>query len=209
MYRRSLLLWVICLGLTAGLLIVCGYDDDEPTTTSMISPATTTSAQLSVPTELSEEGGAAMSFMLTSSAFANGEAIPRQFSCDGKDVSPPLEWRNVPQGTRSFSLICDDPDAPRGTWVHWMLYNLSADRLSLPENASAALPESALHGKNSWGRSDYGGPCPPSGTHRYFFKLYALDTMLDLKAGASKDQLLHAMGGHILAQAELMGVYKR
>lgn len=150
-----------------------------------------------------------MSFMLTSSAFANGEAIPRQFSCDGEDISPPSAWANPPEGTESFAIICDDPDCPGRTWDHWIVYDIPSDVLTLPENNSMKLPQGALNGKNSWGGSDYGGPCPPSGTHRYFFKLYALDTMLNLKAGASKDQLLHAMEGHILGQAELMGVYKR
>jgi len=152
-----------------------------------------------------------MPFELTSTAFAHGESIPRKYTCDGEDISPPLLWGDPPQGTQSFALIADDPDAPMGTWVHWVLYNLSAESRALPEAVppDADLPDGSRHGQNSWGRLGYGGPCPPSGTHRYFFKLYALDRVLDLAAGASKEQLLQAMEGHILAQTELMGLYTR
>ena len=152
-----------------------------------------------------------MAFELTSTAFAPGEPIPPKYTCDGQDISPPLQWSDPPQGTQNLALICDDPDAPVGTWVHWVLYNLPAQARSLPEAvpSQAELSDGSRHGKNGWGRLDYGGPCPPSGTHRYFFKLYALDTVLDLEAGADKKQVLQAMEGHILAQAELMGVYSR
>ncbi len=152
-----------------------------------------------------------MSFVLMSSAFAQGESIPRKYTCDGDDISPPLQWEGSPQDTQSFALIADDPDAPMGTWVHWVLYNLPAGARALSEAipSDAELPDGSRHGQNSWQRLGYGGPCPPSGTHRYFFKLYALDTMLDLAAGASKERLLQAMEGHILAQTELMGVYSR
>jgi Raf kinase inhibitor-like YbhB/YbcL family protein len=148
---------------------------------------------------------------LTSTAFAPGEPIPRKYACDGEDISPPLQWSDPPQGTQSFALIADDPDAPVGTWVHWVLYNLPAETGLLPEAIppDADLSDGSQHGKNSWRRLGYGGPCPPSGTHRYFFKLYALDTVLDLAAGASKKQVLQAMEGHILAQTELMGIYTR
>jgi len=144
-------------------------------------------------------------------AFAAGEPIPRKYTCDGDDISPPLRWNNAPKNTRTFALIADDPDAPIGTWVHWVLYNLAGETHALPEAIppDADLPDGSRHGKNSWGRLGYGGPCPPGGTHRYFFKLYALDTMLDLAPGASKEQLLQAMEGRILAQAELMGLYTR
>jgi Raf kinase inhibitor-like YbhB/YbcL family protein len=152
-----------------------------------------------------------MPFELTSTAFAPAEPIPQKYTCDGQDVSPPLQWSDPPQGTQSLALICDDPDAPIGTWVHWVLYNLPAESRSLPEAvpSDADLSDGSRHGNNSWRRPGYGGPCPPGGTHRYFFKLYALDTVLDLKAGAGKKQALQAMEGHILAQAELMGVYSR
>lgn len=152
-----------------------------------------------------------MTFQMTSAAFAQGGVIPRQYTCDGQDISPPLQWAEPPTGRRSFALIGDDPDAPAGTWVHWVLYNLPASARSLPEAlpATAELPDGSRHGQNSWRRLDYGGPCPPSGTHRYFFRLYALNSVLDIKSGANKQQLLKAMEGHILGQAELMGMYSR
>jgi hypothetical protein len=148
-----------------------------------------------------------MTFTLISSAFAQGQPIPRKYTCDGEDISPPLRWNDPPDGTQSFALIADDPDAPVGTWVHWVLYNLPANGRDLPERAG--LPPGSQEGRNSWKRLGYGGPCPPSGTHRYFFKLYALNTKLNLAAGADKPQLLRAMAGHILTQAETMGVYSR
>ena len=152
-----------------------------------------------------------MAFELTSTAFANGDPIPMKYSCDDQDISPPLQWKDPPEGTRSFALICDDPDAPVGTWVHWVLYNLTGSTLSLPEavRSDADLPDDGRHGQNSWGRPGYGGPCPPGGTHRYFFKLYALDAEIDLAAGASKEELLRAMEAHVLASTETMGVYSR
>jgi len=152
-----------------------------------------------------------MAFELTSAAFKQGEAIPRQYSCDGQDISPPLAWGDPPQGTQSFALIMDDPDAPAGVWVHWVLYNLPAGSRGLPEAlpTDAQLADGSRQGKNSGGRLGYGGPCPPRGTHRYFFKLYALDKVLDLAPGATKEQLLKAIEGHILAQTELMGKYTR
>ncbi len=157
------------------------------------------------------KGDATMALELTSSAFDHEGMIPAKYSCDGQDISPPLIWENVPEGTESFVLICDDPDAPVGTWVHWVLFDLPAETRSLPE-AVAAEPEPPVggrHGKNSWGRLDYGGPCPPSGAHRYIFKLYAIDTTLNLSAGAKKQKVLDAMDGHILDQTTLMGKYQR
>lgn len=142
---------------------------------------------------------------LTSAAFAGGAPIPVRYSCDGEDISPPLTWNAPPAGTQSLALIMDDPDAPVGTWDHWVVFNLSANMRELPEAASVA----AITGKNSWGRNDYGGPCPPGGTHRYFFKLYALDATLDLGENANKKQVLSAMEGHILAESELMGSFSR
>lgn len=157
------------------------------------------------------EESPAMTLELSSAAFAEGQPIPARYTCTGDDISPPLVWRGAPAGTQSFALIMDDPDAPRGTWVHWVVYNLPASVTALPEaiRADGDLPGGAVHGRNSWGRNDYGGPCPPSGTHRYFFKLYALDTTLNLAPGASKEALLQAMQGHILAQGQLMGTYKK
>ncbi|HUJ43073.1 MAG TPA: YbhB/YbcL family Raf kinase inhibitor-like protein [Opitutaceae bacterium] len=149
---------------------------------------------------------------LTSTGFADGQPIPMQYTCDGADVSPPLQWSELVPGTRSFALICDDPDAPVGTWVHWVVYGLPGTARELPEMVAATetLPNGAKQGLNDFRRVGYGGPCPPPGPpHRYFFKLYALDTELALKARATKQDLLRAMTGHILAEAQLMGTYQR
>jgi Raf kinase inhibitor-like YbhB/YbcL family protein len=148
-----------------------------------------------------------MTLSISSPAFAAGQPIPTAFSCMGKGISPPLAWSGAPTGTRSFALIVDDPDAPAGTFVHWVIYNIPGSSGGLPESVSAAatLPDGTLQGSNSARRTGYSAPCPPSGTHRYFFKLYALDAVLDLASGASKEALLKAMQGHILAQGELMG----
>ncbi|MGQ9541449.1 MAG: YbhB/YbcL family Raf kinase inhibitor-like protein [Armatimonadota bacterium] len=158
-----------------------------------------------------QEGGGKMDIRLTSTAFTDGGTIPQKYTCDGADVSPPLAWDNVPEGTKSFALICDDPDAPVGTWVHWVLFHLPADTRNLPEAVppDKELPNGARQGTNDFRKIGYGGPCPPSGTHRYYFKLYALDTLLDLPAGISKAQLLKAMEGHVLAEGQLMGRYSR
>jgi Raf kinase inhibitor-like YbhB/YbcL family protein len=157
-------------------------------------------------------GGPAMGFELRSSVFAPSGTIPRKHTCDGPDLSPVLEWTNVPEGTKTLALICDDPDAPVGTWVHWVLYNLPAAVTSLPEGIpnSETTEQGASQGINDFRRIGYGGPCPPPGKpHRYFFKLYALDDKVPLSPGASKKELLKAMENHILGQAELMGTYAR
>jgi Raf kinase inhibitor-like YbhB/YbcL family protein len=152
-----------------------------------------------------------MAIQLTSDAFSDGSMIPKRFTCDGEDLSPPLSWSGLPTETESLTLICDDPDAPVGTWDHWVLFNIPALANGLPENvpAKATLDDGGVHGNNSWGRLGYGGPCPPGGTHRYFFKLYALDIALNLKTGATKSQVANAMEGHILDRGQLMGKYKR
>lgn len=142
---------------------------------------------------------------LTSPSFNEGESIPVKFSCDGDDISPELDWFGTPEGTVSMALIMDDPDAPVGTWVHWVLYNLPMDLSGLREGMTGVGQD----GTNSWNTTGYGGPCPPSGTHRYFFKLYALDTNLDLETGADKGALEEAMEGHIIGQAELKGTFSR
>jgi Raf kinase inhibitor-like YbhB/YbcL family protein len=148
---------------------------------------------------------------LTSSAFQHEGKIPDKYSCKGQDISPPLKWVNAPAGTKSFVLVCDDPDAPVGTWDHWLLFNIPASVSELPEGipSQPELSNGARHGRNSWGRNDYGGPCPPGGTHRYFFKFYALDITLDLKPGAAKREIMKAMENHILAKTELMGRFSR
>lgn len=147
---------------------------------------------------------------LESSAFSANGLIPSEYTCDGKNISPSLAWTEIPDGTRSLALIVDDPDAPRGTFVHWVIYNLPATLTGLPAHVTAQTDLSGgLQGKNDFSSVGYGGPCPPSGTHRYFFKLYALDQPLSLPVGASKAQVLSAAEGHILAVAELMGRYQR
>ncbi|HLG12956.1 MAG TPA: YbhB/YbcL family Raf kinase inhibitor-like protein [Blastocatellia bacterium] len=153
-----------------------------------------------------------MTMQLTSSAFTEGQAIPAKYTCDGEDVSPPLKWTGVPAGAKSLALICDDPDAPGGTWVHWVLYSLSPSVTELGEGVSAAeiAPDGSRQGRNDFKRIGYGGPCPPPGrSHRYFFKLYALDAELTLKAQATKDDLVRAMERHTLGEGRLMGTYKR
>ncbi len=148
---------------------------------------------------------------IASQAFEAGGMIPAKYTCDGPDLSPPLRWADPPAGTQSYALIADDPDAPVGTWVHWVLWNIPADASGLEENLSksASLPNGAKQGTTDFRRIGYGGPCPPSGTHRYFFKLYALDTMLELPSSTTKRDLEGAMQGHILGQAELVGKYQR
>ena len=140
---------------------------------------------------------------LTSSAFAQGNPIPLEYTCDGDDISPPLTFTDVPDNTTSLALIMDDPDAPTGTWVHWIVWNIPSSSTGFLKGEVIIFPQ----GTNDNGELDYGGPCPPSGTHHYYFKLYALDTMLNLEVGATKNQLEDAMIGHIIEEAELMGTY--
>ena len=152
-----------------------------------------------------------MAITITSSSFTEGGLIPKKHTCDAEDISPDLKWSGVPKEALSLALICDDPDAPVGTWVHWVLFNIPADVTTLQAGVSpdAVLKNGARHGKNDFRKLGYGGPCPPGGTHRYFFKIYALDTLLSLESGSTKSQLLAAMKGHILAEGQLMGKYKR
>ncbi|MDH7517653.1 MAG: YbhB/YbcL family Raf kinase inhibitor-like protein [Candidatus Thermoplasmatota archaeon] len=142
---------------------------------------------------------------LFSSAFRDGETIPSKYTCDGSDVSPPLSFSDVPENTKSLALIMDDPDAPMGTWIHWLVWNIPVNKTVIEENEGLKFPQ----GLNDFGKIGYGGPCPPSGTHRYYFKLYALDTMLNLNEGAKKEQLVSAMSGHIIEETQLMGKYSR
>lgn len=152
-----------------------------------------------------------MEIRMTSAAFEAGGMIPIQYTCDGQDISPPLSWGDVPEGSASIALVCDDPDAPVGTWVHWVLFDLPPETRNLPENIPAVenLENGGRHGTNDWHKLGYGGPCPPGGTHRYYFKIYALDKKTGLSEDSTKAQLLKAMEGHILAEGELMGRYKR
>lgn len=157
-------------------------------------------------------GGEAMAFQIESPAFKTQETIPQSYTCDGENLSPPLVWADPPERTKSFALISDDPDAPMGTWVHWVLYNIPGEATGLQRGISKTetLPDGSRHGMTDFKEVGYGGPCPPPGAaHRYFFKLYALDAALELPPKATKADLLVAMNGHILAQAELVGLYER
>jgi Raf kinase inhibitor-like YbhB/YbcL family protein len=163
-------------------------------------------------TETREPGKETSVMKISSTAFEDGKTIPAQFTGLGADASPPLQWSGAPAGTRSFALVCDDPDAPMGTWVHWVIYGLAATANGLPEKVPTAelLPGGARQGLNDFRRTGYGGPLPPPGkAHRYFFKLYALDAELPLEARATKTELLQAMEGHILAEAQVMGTFQR
>lgn len=152
-----------------------------------------------------------MGLTISSSAFKQNEDIPSRYTCDGENVSPPLQWAGASQGTQSFALINDDPDAVTGNWVHWIIYNIPSNQTSLMENipTEASLPNGMVQGMTDFNRSGYGGPAPPSGKHRYFFKLYALDTLLDVSGKVTKDVLEKAMKNHILDQAQLIGLYSR
>ena len=160
----------------------------------------------------SAKQGAPMAFAISSPSFQDGKDIPKKFTCDGDDVSPALSWMDPPQGVKSFTLIADDPDAPRGTWTHWVLFDLPPSTSSLAEGVPKVgeLANGGRQGFNDFPKIGYGGPCPPPGKpHRYFFKLYALDNKLNLKAGASKQEVEQAMQNHILGKAEVMGKYGR
>ncbi len=148
---------------------------------------------------------------INSTAFAEGATIPRKYTCDAENVSPPLQWTEVPSGAKALALIADDPDAPSGTWIHWVAFNLPGGSAGLSEGVKpqASLEGGATQGTNSFRKVGYGGPCPPSGTHRYYFRLYALDAVLSLKSDAGAREVQAAMKGHMLAEAALMGRYSR
>jgi Raf kinase inhibitor-like YbhB/YbcL family protein len=153
-----------------------------------------------------------MAFELKSTAFQHGESIPEKYTCKGVNISPPITWTGSPQGTKSFALICDDPDAPFITWVHWVIYGISSNVNELPEGIAKekTIEGIGIQGKNSFRKIGYGGPCPPGRkAHRYFFKLYALDIALDLKPGIKKKELMNKIKDHIIEKAELMGRYKK
>lgn len=160
------------------------------------------------------QGDAAMTFRLSSSSFSDGQEIPALHTCEGKDVSPPLEWSDAPRGTKSFAVVIDDPDAPdprapKTTWVHWVAYNLPSNVSSLAPGAAAHMPTGSLSGLNDWHAAGYRGPCPPVGRHRYIHKLYALDTVLNNLGEPTKADLEKAMKGHVLGQATLLGTYAK
>lgn len=167
--------------------------------------------QCKVQKSYQQEGDNEMKIKITSSSFEEGGFIPKKYTCDSINISPPLEWADIPGETKSIALICDDPDAPMGTWVHWVLYNLPFNINKLPENipAEKVLENGTTQGTNDFHKIGYGGPCPPEGMHRYYFKIYALDAELDVGVGLSKEELLKAMKGHVLAEGQLMGKYSR
>ncbi|MFH1052352.1 MAG: YbhB/YbcL family Raf kinase inhibitor-like protein [bacterium] len=152
-----------------------------------------------------------MDIKVTSTAFKDGEMIPSKYTCDGENISPQIAWTNYPKRTETFVLIADDPDAPMGTWVHWVVYNIPTDDLEFKENfpKDEKFENGTMQGTTDFRRVGYGGPCPPSGTHRYFFKIYALDVKLNVKPGLTKKEILKEMEGHIIAEGQLMGKYKR
>ena len=160
---------------------------------------------------VAREGEYHMNLTILSSAFKEGEFIPKKFTCDSENVSPPLSWSGIPSNSKSLALICDDPDAPRGTWVHWVLFNIPPKTEALAEGVAqrSTLKDGSRQGMNDSHLIGYDGPCPPGGVHRYYFKLYALDTDLALESGVTKAQLLKAMEGHVIAEGMLMGRYKR
>lgn len=161
--------------------------------------------------QLVAKGDEQMPIEITSPAFEDAGMIPYKYTCDGQNVSPPLKWHGIPQEAKSIAIICDDPDAPMGTWVHWVTWNIPVNSDGLAENIpiDKQLPNGTRQGITSFQCHGYGGPCPPSGTHRYYFKLYALDTELEIADTSTKDNLLNAMSGHIIAQGQLMGKYKK
>ena len=188
------------------LLVACGGEPQSKRDTASDSGLTVADTG---------KGSNAMGLQITSPAFSEGRAIPAKYTCEGQDISPPLAWSGAPPNTKSFALIVDDPDAPdpakpQRVYVHWVLYNIPAGTASLPENASkSGLPKGAVQGKNDWGKPEFGGPCPPIGRHRYFHKLYALDTELNGLSSPTKADVERAMKGHILASGELMGTYQK
>lgn len=191
-------------------IFACGYQGSIPPGQFNISAVSQERENLSK-NQSQIKGGTTMEIKVQSSAFKEGGMIPKKYTCDSVDVSPPLSWDTVPAGTKSLALICDDPDAPMGTWVHWVLFKIPADTKELQENIpkDMVLKNGAKHGINDFRKFGYGGPCPPSGTHRYYFKLYALDIMLEIEAGIKKADLLKAIEGHILGQGQLIGKYSR
>jgi Raf kinase inhibitor-like YbhB/YbcL family protein len=175
-------------------------EEEKPTA---VTPTTETTDDESTDTEAVPEK---KPIAISSAAFSYASAIPAKYTCDGTNINPSLSFGNIPEGTKSLAVLVDDPDAPVGDWVHWVLWNIDPQTKSIAANS---VPAGAVQGKNDFGRNNYGGPCPPSGTHRYMFKLYALDTTLSLSAGSTKAQLLAAMNGHTLEKATLMGKYTR
>ena len=200
----------IAIALIPVMLAACSKSEPRPSSdTGVVTVDTAGNASQSTPSP------SAMAFKITSPAFAPSGSIPSKYTCEGSDTSPSLEWSDAPSGTKSFALIVDDPDAPdpakpQRTYVHWVVYNIPPGTTKLPENAAkSGLPNGAMQGSNDWKKQTYGGPCPPIGRHRYFFKVYALDTDLTFASPPTKADLEKAMQGHVLGNAELIGTYEK
>ncbi len=189
------------------LAVISGCVAEEKEKTTVTPSSTSTPAAIE---KNKKEVTTMQNISISSEAFQAGGVIPKEYTCDGSDVSPALSWRGIPENAKSIALIMDDPDAPGGTFVHWVVYNIPKDTLKLPKGVpkNKTLNDGSRHGINDFGRTGYGGPCPPK-EHRYYFKIYALDAMLDLQAGVSKADVETAMKGHILATGELTGRYRR
>lgn len=203
-------MWLYAIGFVI-LLGACNGSTSAalPTTSSQQAPASPTNTDLPAPAEVLPTPPP---FQISSSGFAEAEVIPDRYACTGDNLSPELHWGEPPSGTESLALILDDPDAPGGSWVHWVIFNMPTDQSSLPEGVAplAEHSDGSLSGSNSWGELGYGGPCPPQGsTHQYIFTLFALDTTLELSAAASKQDLIAAMDGHVLAETDLSGLFSR
>ena len=190
------------------LLVLCSCHNAEhnPATTQQTGPGASTPQNNNAQT-----GKDPTTLTISSSAFPAGGMIPSQYTCDGENISPPLQWSGLPANTRTVALVVDDPDAPGRTWVHWVVYDLPANTTQIAENVKpqAKLPTGGTQGTNDFKKIGYGGPCPPVGTHRYFFRLYALDIESSLGPGTTKDDLMKAIEGHVVAQGEFLGKYKR
>jgi Raf kinase inhibitor-like YbhB/YbcL family protein len=193
------------------LLAACGREGATPTANNTNNAAPTPAVAANEGNKAAMNEGNKAAIKLTSTAFDEGGMIPSRYTCDGENVSPPLAWSGVPESAKSLALVADDPDTDHGTWTHWVVYKIPATEKGLPENVPAGdtLASGARQGTNDPKKTAYSGPCPPSGTHRYFFKLYALDTDLNLPPGATKDQLLKATEGHVVAEGQLVGLYRR
>lgn len=194
--KKALLAFIILIIIFAGIIFYLSKKSEKEEISLIPSPP--------APPKIEIESEKRMS--LESPAFENNQYIPLKYTCDGEDINPPLEIKNVPEGTKSLVLILEDPDAPRGTFSHWLLWNIKPETSLIEENS---YPQGAVLGLNDFGKNSYGGPCPPKGTHRYYFKLYALNTSIEIDQNSKKGDLEKAIKGKIIAKAELIGLYQR
>ena len=210
--KESKIYWLYAILLLALLAACSAPNASQPPAPLAEEDSSASASTLAAATVTSEPIPTTPTFEISSTGFAQGEVIPDRYACTGDNLSPELSWGEPPAGTESLALIFDDPDAPGGTWVHWVIFNMPVDQQTLPEGIAtlAEHPDGSISGSNSWGELGYGGPCPPQGsTHQYIFALYALDAELNLEVGASKQEVLAAMDGHILAETEISGLFSR